>query len=131
MKFLLAIIDALISFVQRNPLTVLIILILAIGAPALLKGIAVFILYLFMGFMLLVVALIFFMRWRLGKMRKQMEEQFGGEYRQRGGAGWPFGAPRQEPAGREGDVKIYKTNETPEKKVSSQVGDYVEFEEEK
>ena len=38
MNFLTAIIDGLVRFVQRNPLTTLVILILAIGAPALLRG---------------------------------------------------------------------------------------------
>ena len=33
--------------------------------------------------------------------------------------------------GREGEVKVYKTSETPEKRVSRDVGDYVEFEETK
>ena len=42
MNFLTAIIDGLVRFVQRNPLTTLVILILAIGAPALLRGIALF-----------------------------------------------------------------------------------------
>ena len=42
MNFLTAIINALVGFVQRNPLTVLVILILAIAAPALLKGVALF-----------------------------------------------------------------------------------------
>ena len=42
MNFILAIIDSLVGFVQRNPLTVLVILILAIAAPALLKGVALF-----------------------------------------------------------------------------------------
>ena len=36
MNFLTAIIDGLVRFVQRNPLTTLVILILAVGAPALL-----------------------------------------------------------------------------------------------
>ena len=40
MNFILAIIDSLVGFVQRNPLTTLLIVILALGAPALLKGIA-------------------------------------------------------------------------------------------
>ena len=44
MNFILAIIDSLAGFVQRNPLTMLLIVILALGAPALLKGIALFIL---------------------------------------------------------------------------------------
>ena len=55
MNFILAIIDSLVGFVQRNPLTTLLIVILALGAPALLKGIALFILYFLMGLVILVV----------------------------------------------------------------------------
>ena len=36
MNFILAIIDSLVGFVQRNPLPTLLIVILALGAPALL-----------------------------------------------------------------------------------------------
>lgn len=77
MKYLMAVIDALVGFVQRNPLTVLVILILALGAPALLKGIALFILYFIMGFVLLLVAGVLLFRWRIYRMRKEMEERFG------------------------------------------------------
>ena len=72
----MAIIDSLVGFVQRNPLTTLVILILALGAPALLKGIAIVILYILMGLILLVVALVLLFRWRIYKMRRQMEEIF-------------------------------------------------------
>lgn len=136
MNFLLAIIDSLVSFVQRNPLTTLVILILALGAPALLKGIALFILYMLMGFILLVIAVVLLFRWRIYKVRKQMEEQFGEGFSQQGqprsgfgGFGSPFA--EQQRKQREGEVKVYKTSETPEKRVSKDVGDYVEFEEEK
>ena len=138
MNFILAIIDSLVGFVQRNPLTTLVILILAIGAPALLRGIALFFLYFIMGVIVLVVAAILLFRWRVYKMRRRMEEQFGE------GKIIPFsfttnpedvqksqvfaGEPRK---GREGEVKVYKTSETPEKRVSRDVGDYVEFEETK
>ena len=57
MRFLTEIVDALAGFVQRNPLTTLLIVILALGAPALLKGIALFILYFLMGLVILVVVL--------------------------------------------------------------------------
>ncbi len=77
MNFLTAIIDGLVRFVQRNPLTTLVILILAIGAPALLRGIALFFLYFIMGVIVLVVAAILLFRWRVYKMRRRMEEQFG------------------------------------------------------
>jgi len=68
MNFILAIIDSLAGFVQRNPLTMLLIVILALGAPALLKGIALFILYFLMGLVILVVVLMLAFRWRIYKV---------------------------------------------------------------
>ena len=132
MKYLMAVIDALVGFVQRNPLTVLVILILALGAPALLKGIALFILYFIMGFVLLLVAGVLLFRWRIYRMRKEMEERFGEGFGGAAGGFDPrgFGArqrpPKQE---REGEVKGYRTADAPEKRVSEKVGDYVDFEE--
>lgn len=136
MNFLTAIINALVGFVQRNPLTVLVILILAIAAPALLKGVALFFLYVVMSILILAVALILVFRWRMNKVRRQMEEQFGegfgeqtrGGFRQRN-SGSPFA--ERERRGREGEVRVHKTAGTPEKRVSKDVGDYVDFEEEK
>ena len=85
MNFILAIIDSLVGFVQRNPLTTLLIVILALGAPALLKGIALFILYFLMGLVILVVVLMLAFRWRIYKVRKQMEQQFGEGFGQQSG----------------------------------------------
>ena len=90
MNFITAIIDSLVGFVQRNPLTTLLIVILALGAPALLKGIALFIMYFFMGLVICPVVLVLACRWR-----------------------------------------VHRTAGTPEKRVSKDVGDYVDFEEEK
>ena len=39
-----------------------------------------FILYFFMGLLLLVVAGLLFFRWRVCKMRREMEERFGREF---------------------------------------------------
>ena len=136
MTFFTAIIDSLVGFVQRNPLTTLLIVILALGAPALLKGIALFILYFLMGIVVLAIVLMLVFRWRIYKVRKQMEEQFGegfgeqtrGGFRQRN-SGSPFA--ERERRGREGEVRVHKTAGTPEKRVSKDVGDYVDFEEEK
>ena len=136
MNFILAIIDSLAGFVQRNPLTTLLIVILALGAPALLKGIALFILYFLMGLVILVVVLMLAFRWRIYKVRKQMEQQFGEGFGDQAQGGFRFGGfgspfaeqPRKE---REGEVKVHKTPGTPEKRVSKDVGDYVDFEEEK
>lgn len=130
MNFLTAIINALVGFVQRNPLTVLIILILAFAAPALLKGVALFFLYVIMSILILAVALILVFRWRMNKVRRQMEEQFGEGFDPRNFGGQGFG-PQEPRKDREGEVKVRKTSGTPEKRVSKNVGDYVEFEETK
>ncbi len=141
MRFLRDIIDALAGFVQRNPLTVLIIVILALGAPALLKGIAAFILYFLLGIVVFTLVMGLWLRWRIAQARRRMEEQFGEQF----GGGTPFGTEgsygresrREGPFGRgsrssrEGEVKIYVTSEAPEKRVAHGVGDYVDFEETK
>lgn len=130
MRYLLAIIDALAGFVQRNPLTVLVILVLALGAPALLKGIALVILYLIMGLLVLILVGMLLLRWHMNKVRRQMEEQFGADGRsQRGFWQEPRDGGRR--SDREGEVHVYRTSETPEKRVSKDVGDYIDFEEEK
>lgn len=133
MKFLVAIMDALMGFVQRNPLTILVILALAVGAPALLKGIAMFALYFILGIVVLVLVLAVLFRWKINKMRRQMEEQLrSGGFGPQGSAS-PFGAHGRQSnqQRREGDIKVHKTTETPEKRVAKDVGDYVEFEETK
>lgn len=125
MRFLMAIIDALVGFVQRNPLTVLVVVVLALAAPALLKGIALFVLWFIAGLVVLAAAAMLVFRWRIRAVRRQMEEQFGRGFGP-DDSGAPFAERRKS---REGEVKVYKTSGTPDKRVSSDVGDYVEFEE--
>lgn len=76
MKLLTDILDALAAFVRRNPLFTVLVLALAIGAPALLRGIAVFILYFFMGIILLGVVLALVVRWR-SAVWKPVSRRFG------------------------------------------------------
>ena len=116
---------------RRNPIFTLIVVVLALTAPALLKGIALFVLYLVLGFLVLVFLVSLLFRWRIRRVQRQMEEQFGA-----GGFGAGYGSgrgARTEGSSRqqEGEVKVYRTSETPEKRVSEDVGDYVEFEETK
>lgn len=135
MRLLLAIVDALVGFVQRNPLTVLVILLLALVAPALLKGIATFVLYLIFGFLLAGVLLLLLFGWRVRSMQRRMEEQmnetFGrGDSRNTSGqGGFRASWGRSSQSHREGEVRVYKTSGAPEKRVANDVGDYVEFEE--
>lgn len=122
MRFLAAIVDALVAFVQRNPLLVLGVVVLALVAPTLLKGIAAFVLYMFFGFFFLVGIAVLLFRRRIRRVQRDMEREFGRGF----GDASPGG--RQ---GREGDVRVYKTPATPEKRVARDVGDYVDFEETK
>lgn len=135
MRFLLALIDSLVAFVQRRPLTVLCIILLALAAPALLRGIALFMLWFFFGLLLLAVAGLLLFRWRIRSVRKEMEQRFGegfGNPHTHFGSEPPhahFGQTRTQ--SREGEVKVHRTAGTPDKRVSSDVGDYVDFEETK
>ncbi|MDE6070567.1 MAG: DUF4834 domain-containing protein, partial [Alistipes sp.] len=65
MRFLIVFVDALVAFVQRNPLTVLCLAVLALVAPSLFRGLAAFVLYIFIGTVLLCVLLALLFRWRL------------------------------------------------------------------
>lgn len=121
MNFLLLLIDSVGSFIRRNPIFCLTILLLAIFAPALLQGIALVILYTVLGIVCFWAGILLWLRWRIGRLQKGMDSEFGG----RRGFG---GRPQQS---REGEVKIYRTAETPEKRVKQDVGDYVDFEETK
>lgn len=131
MGFLTAIIDALAEFVRRNPIFTLIVVVLALTAPALLKGIALFVLYLVLGFLVLIFALSLLFRWRIRRVQRQMEEQFGAGGFGGAGFGGARGARTESRREQEGEVRVYRTSETPEKRVSESVGDYVEFEETK
>lgn len=136
MNFFSAIIDTLVNFVRRNPLTVLLIIVLALTAPALLRGLAMLILYLVLGFVIFIVVVLVMMRWRLYKVQQQVRRQFDEQQRNTSGGFWSFHGStgqgqQRNSASTEGEVKIRKSGSTPEKRISGDVGDYVEFEETK
>lgn len=68
-----------------------------------------------MSILILAVALILVFRWRMNKVRRQMEEQFGEGFDPRNFGGQGFGSPfAGEPRkGREGEVKVRKTSGRP------------------
>ncbi|MDE6861377.1 MAG: DUF4834 family protein [Alistipes sp.] len=122
---------ALAAFVERNPVFCTLLLICAIAAPWLLKSVFTVILYIVAA--LLLVGLVMFgsMAWRIRSMRNQMRDRFGADNRAAGsqsghrGASWGgFSRGRNE-----GDVKVHRTDRAREKRVSDNVGDYVDFEE--
>ncbi len=129
MNFLSMLFDSLLGFVRRNPLLTMTILMLAVFAPWVLKGVAMFILYFVIAILLLGLVLLSLLRWRIAKMQRQMNDRFGGGGASTSGGyshtGYPGGGST------EGEVKVYRTSETPEKRIADDVGDYVEFEETK
>lgn len=131
MNFLNNLLDSLIGFVRRNPILVTVILILAFTAPTVLRGLATLILYIILGFMILIVVLMLMLRWRIYKVQQQVREQFGQQQAHNGFN--PFGGQRQNTRQQptEGEVKVHTTTAKPEKKIADNVGDYVDFEETK
>lgn len=130
MNYLHAILDALVGFVRRNPILVAVIVILAITAPAVLRGLATLILYIILGMVVFAIVLLVALRWRIYKVQQQVRNQFN---QQQQGFN-PFTQQqqhRQQPRQDEGEVTVRKTTAAPEKRIAEDVGDYVEFEETK
>ena len=128
MGYLKIIFYGLLAFVERNPLFTLLLVLLAIFAPVVFKVAG----WIILGILLAIVVLVAIGSLRLRRMRQQMEEQMRGSFR--GGQGGPSagynpygGGSTRRP--NEGEVQVHITSETPEKRVSKDVGDYVEFEE--
>jgi len=126
MNFLILLADTVGSFIRRNPVFCIVVLLLALLAPSLLEGVVKFVLYLIFAVALFWVVVLLLLRWRLGRLQREMGERFG---RQGGGPGaeWHRRTAKTE----EGEVKVYRTSETPDKRISDDVGDYVDFEETK
>ncbi len=122
--------DSIIAFVQRNPIFCLVVLMLALLAPQVLQGIVLFVLYGLLGLFILVGVAIVAFRWRIVRMQQRMEERFGQDARRQQGQWYDAGASRsRRNASGEGSVHIHRTSNAPEKRVSDNVGDYVDFEE--
>ena len=122
MNILSAILDAMISFIRNNPLTVVIIVMLAVFVPSLFGAVLIGLLVV----LLLIVAWPVAMLLRLRRMERDgSARDFGREYRTR--REYTSGSRRNSDPD-EGEVKIYATS-VREKRVRSDVGDYVEFEE--
>lgn len=124
MNIFSAIIDAMLSFIRNNPLTVVIIVMLAVFVPSLFGAMLIGLLVV----LLLLVAWPVFMLLRLRREARRMEKEAsgrdfsGGYYTRRE---YRRTTPRDND---EGEVTVYTTS-VREKRVKSDVGDYVDFEE--
>ena len=83
-----------------------------------------------MGLVILVVVLMLAFRWRIYKVRKQMEQQFGEGFGQQSDRRDSGGFAAAAQMRREGEVKVHKTQERP-RSACRAMGRHVDFEEEK
>ena len=136
MNWIFAILDAIVEWIRRNPLTCILLVMLVVFVPsafgAILIAIAV------VALLLLAIPLIGILKLR--RMSKKMGEQarhqsfggqgFGGQgFGGQGFGGQGFTQERHTRNSSEGEVRVYPTNEAAEKRVNDKVGEYVDFEE--
>ena len=118
MNFLSLLIDSIIDYVRRNPLTTTILIMLMIFAPGAFGAIFIGI----MVVLLLLMAIPIFLLLRLRRASRHIKE----EAHRTTNSQQFYGRQNEK---QEGEVKVYTTNQTPEKRVSDNVGDYIDFEE--
>lgn len=126
MNIFSAIIDSIANFIKQNPLTVTILVMLAVFAPSLFGSILIGLLI--FGVIIMAVPLfMFFKLWRMSrKVEKDSQSQnFGRGYYSR----QTYTNTNNQQRKDEGEVKVYSTGQQQEKRVSEDVGDYVDFEE--
>ena len=126
MEFINRLVDSFVTFVRRNPILCLAILLLALASPSMVAGVFKVILYVIMFFILIMLLGGLYLSYRINRLRRQAEEQM------RGGNGTysrstyrEYGNQPKQP--REGEVSVHQT-EPKEKKINKNVGDYVDFE---
>ena len=126
MEFINRLVDSFVAFVRRNPILCLFILLMALASPSMVAGVFKVILYIVMFFILIILLGGLYLSYRINRLRRQAEDQM------RGGNGTysrstyrEYGNQPKQP--REGEVSVHQT-EPKEKKINSNVGDYVDFE---
>ncbi len=122
MEFINRLVDSFVAFVRRNPILCLFILLMALASPSMVAGVFKVILYIVMFFILMMLLGGLYLNYRIKRLRKDAEEQ---QMRNASGSYRNYGHKTQQP--REGEVSVHQT-EPQEKKINSNVGDYVDFE---
>ncbi len=117
------------DFIKDNPIIFLLIFI-AIVAPSFFVGALQVIFYIVAGIVLLLLIIGLVFRAKIRKIQRDMGQQAGGNGQSFGGF-YSFGQQHRQRGNKtdQDDVKIYKQKGVGEKKVSKDVGDYVDFEE--
>ena len=124
MNIFSAIIDSILGFINRNPLTTIVLVMLLVFAPSVFGAIFIGILAL----ALVVLAVPLFMLFRLRRATRNFEKQ-ARQGSQQTYSQHTYTRQERSQSSNEGDVKVHSTTQQPQKRVSDNVGDYVEFEE--
>ena len=111
------------EIIQRNPLTTLFVIMLAVAAPGVLG---------FFALILIIPLLIAVIGWfavmyRVRKVQKDMEDQLHNHHRRTAGAN-PSSSSSRPHTSQDGKVSLHVPHHEP--KVSDDVGEYVDFKEE-
>lgn len=125
MNFLTKLWNSIVEGFKNTPLFVFIILAILVTAPSLLG----YMLYAILGLIILGVAAFGILAWRMSRAQREVMEQFRQQGEKSGHQQYSYRSRRQ--TTNEGDVSIHATQAMPEKRISDDVGEYVDFKEEK
>ena len=126
MNFLTKLWNSIVEGFKNTPLFVFIILAILVTAPSQLG----YMLYAILGLIILGVAAFGILAWRMKRAQREVMEQFRQQGERAGHQRYNYNRYRQR-NNNEGDVSIHTTTAMPEKKISDDVGEYVDFKEEK
>ena len=126
MNFLTTLLNNIVEAFKRVPLSVFVILAIAIAAPSLFG----YIFYAIIGLVLLGIIAFGVIAWRFRRVQRDVMEQFRKQGEQAGHRQYSYRSSRRK-AENEGDVSVHATTARPEKRISDDVGEYVDFKEEK
>ena len=118
--------NSIVEAFKNTPLFVFVILALAVAAPSLLG----YMLYAILGLVVLGLVAFGILAWRMQRVQREVMDQFRKQGEKSGHQQYSYRSSRRK-AQNEGDVSIHATTAMPEKRISDDVGEYVDFKEEK
>ena len=126
MNFLTKLWNGIVEAFKNTPLFVFVILALAVAAPSLLG----YMLYAILGLVVLGLVAFGILAWKMQRVQREVMDQFRKQGEKSGHQQYSYRSSRRK-AQNEGDVSIHATTAMPEKRISDDVGEYVDFKEEK
>lgn len=126
MNFLTKLWNGIVESFKNTPLFVFVLVAILIAAPSLLG----YMLYAILALVLLGVIAFGVLAWRIRRVQRDMMNQFRQQGESTGHQQYNYRSSRRK-SSTEGNVSIHATPAMPEKRVSDDVGEYVDFKEEK